>query len=393
MSAQQPQDPKPPAEPSIAEFTPDPPRDLGRWAWLWRGDHRFPIRSDRGLLGRLVVAVKRLLRPLVVFPQRDLWDRQRVFNLILLEHLGRLEDLRLESRLAYLEGFRAQGVRDLMAHNDALFSRVDQKLDRHERQVRELLATLQGALALVERSPAAAPRLSRSLEERAYLELEERYRGSEEDIARRFEAYLPWLRDLPGPVLDLGCGRGETLRVLGAAGVAARGVDSSARMVERCRAQGLAAEEGDLLTALAAVEPGTLGAVVSFHVIEHLPAVDLDRLVHLAHRALAPGGALILETPSPLSLVAGARNFWLDPTHRRPVHPEALLLLCELAGFAELQALPLRPFPPAERLPELDLGTLPAELHELAHRVNRLRDRLDELLFGEQDYAVVGRRG
>jgi O-antigen chain-terminating methyltransferase len=152
------------------------------------------------------------------------------------------------------------------------------------------------------------------------------------------------------------------------------------------------AEQGDLFAVLAAAEAGSLGAVVSFHVIEHLPPEALDRLVRLAWRALAPGGVLILETPNPLSLVVAARNFWLDPTHRRPVHPESLKLSCRLAGFEPVEQLDLRPFPAASRLPELDLASLPEAQQPLADRINRLRDQLDDLLYGYQDFAVVAEK-
>lgn len=352
------------------------------------------------------MAVKRLLRPLVQTPQNDLWERQRTFNLILLEHLKRLDDLRLAERLGHLEGFQSQGVKDLMAHGDALFARVDQKLDRYRRQVRDLSASLGEALGLLEgarlegpppegSAPAgdeAAAVLSRAWREHGYLELEQRFRGTPEEIRQRLSLYLPRLSGLPGPVLDLGCGRGEMLSLLAGAGVPARGVDASERMVAECREQGLDAAAGDLFEALESIDAASLGGVVSFHVIEHLPAAELDRLVRLAHRALASGGVLILETPNPLSLVAGARNFWLDPTHRRPVHPESLRLLYEMAGFGAVETLELRPFPDSERAPEIDLAELPPELHELAHRVNRLRDHLDRLLYGFQDFAVAARR-
>ncbi|HEX3557003.1 MAG TPA: class I SAM-dependent methyltransferase [Thermoanaerobaculia bacterium] len=172
----------------------------------------------------------------------------------------------------------------------------------------------------------------------------------------------------------------------------ANGALTPARMVELCRDRGLAAEAGDLFTALAGAEEGSLGVVVSFHVIEHLPPAALDRLVRLAWRALRPGGVLILETPNPLSLVVAARNFWLDPTHVRPVHPEILKLMYELAGFAPVERLDLRPFPAAARLPEIDLAKLPADQRPLADQVIRLRDRLDDLLFGCQDFGMVGKK-
>lgn len=380
----------------------EPSRNLEDWHALFGADRTFPIRSHRGgLVGRLIVAFKRLLRPLVKAPQADLWDRQRVFNLVLIE---RMLAQRYEERLGDLESFVPRALDDLLRHNDALFSRVDQKLDAHRREARELLDALGSALAVAEGgddapgvadsgepSPDRAARLVRLRDERAYLELERRFRGTEDEIRERIAYAVPSLLHAAelGGVLDLGCGRGETLAALADAGVPARGVDASASMVTRCRERGLEAEEGDLFEALAGVEEGSLGGVVSFHVVEHLPPESLDRLARLAFRALAPGGTLVLETPNPLSVVVAARSFWLDPTHRRPVHPDTLQLLVRLAGFDPVERLDLRPFPPESRLPEIDLAALPEGQRTLADRVNRLRDRLDELLYGWQDYAIV----
>jgi SAM-dependent methyltransferase len=447
------------------EFLDEPTRDPARWRWLWEGDHPFPVRSHRGVLGRLLVAGKRLLRPFVKVPQNDLWERQRVFNLILLEWLHDLGERRVEDRLAHLETWVPDRLAELVRHNDALFARLDQKLDLYRRQAEDLLTALGAGLATLEQGegavggaapraegpaagrvgeeqagggagpagggaggeragggagpvgggtgreqagggagreqagggvlPAAArtdpERLRRAWEERGYLELERRFRGTEEEIAERLAVYRPHLEGR-GEVLDLGCGRGEALALFAGWGLAARGVDASAAMVAHCRQRGLAAEEGDLLDALAAAAPASLGAVVSFHVVEHLKPEQADRLARLAWRALRPGGALILETPNPLSLVVAARNFWLDPTHRRPVHPEALEHLLRLAGFDPVERLDLRPFAAADRLPEIDLAEVPEAQRPLAHRLNLLRDRLDDLLYGYQDYALVGEK-
>ena len=385
-----------PRSPDLDDFLVEPTRDLDDWRWLWSGDHAFPIRSHRGLLGRLLVGFKRLLRPLVKTPQNDLWERQRTFNLILIEHLARLEAARADHlrRIEYQEALDSEGIHEVMRHNDALFARADQKLDRYRREARDLLGSLGAALSTVRSGPPseAVEAVARAHEEHGYLELERRYRGTEEEIRERIAVYLPALKDLPGPVLDLGCGRGEALALLRDHGIAGRGVDSSERMVQLCRDRGLEAEVGDLFAVLAGVAEGSLGGVISFHVIEHLPGPALDRLVRLAGRALRPGGVLILETPNPLSVVVAARNFWLDPTHVRPVHPESLKLMYELAGFDPVERLDLRPFPDSQRLPEIDLATLPPEQRPLADLVNRLRDRLDEVLFGYQDFGMVGRK-
>lgn len=377
--------------PSLEEFLGEPTRELADWQWLWKGDREFPIRSHRPFWGALVVAWKRLLRPFVKPPQNDLWERQRVFNLILIEHLLELRrsETAHEGRINHLEALGSQGVHDIMLHTDALFARVDQKLDRQRRLAQDLHSRLGAALALAE--TAQAPALAAASREIGYLQLEDRFRGTAEDIAGRIARYVPYLEG-KGEVLDLGCGRGESLKVFGERGIAARGVDGSAQMVARCREQGLRAEQGDLFEVLAAQAEASLGGVVSFHVIEHLAPESLDRLARLAWRALAPGGVLILETPNPLSLVVAARNFWLDPTHLRPVHPARLELLLHGAGFEQLERLDLSPFPADDRLPELELAALPVEQQKLGEEILRLRDRLDDLLFGYQDYGMIARK-
>ncbi|MEL7060761.1 MAG: hypothetical protein AAGN46_12115, partial [Acidobacteriota bacterium] len=54
--------------------------------------------------------------------------------------------------------------------------------------------------------------------------------------------------------------------------------------------------------------------------------------------------------------------------------------------------LDLRPFDEKTRLPEIDLASLPADQHALADQINRLRDPLDELLYGARDFALIGEK-
>ncbi|MCG8461142.1 MAG: class I SAM-dependent methyltransferase [Holophagales bacterium] len=393
---------------SLEAFLGEPTRSLGEWARLWGADLEFPVRAGGGLRGRIGLLLKRLLRPILRSALGDLYDRQRVFNLILLETLVKQRELatdRFRAHQGHLEVLDArtiQGLQEVMRHNDALFARVDQKLDRYRREAKELWHRLGALIAAAEVSadgePAPRPgtgEASRVLLEQEYLSLEARYRGSEEDIAERVSAYLPHLGPIEGlgaPLLDLGCGRGEALEVFRRAGHRVEGVDSSSEMVACCREKGLEVEEGDLFTVLAGRAEGSLGAVVSFHVIEHLEPISVSRLVRLAWRALAPGGMLILETPSPLALAMSARDFWMDPTHRRPVHPSHLEVSFREAGFEPVHRVDLRPFPDDQHLPELELSAVPEAQRPLADHVNRLRDLLDDLLFGNRDFGLVGHK-
>ncbi len=395
-------------EPGIHLFLGDPTRSHDHWSWLWAGDHAFPLHPGRrGLLSRLSSAVKRFLRRKIRSLLDDLWDRQRVFNLILIEWISggaaRYHDLRrhtdqmqrdyqgaIESHaaiLADLDRRTTTAMVDVMRHNDALFARVDQKLDRYRQESRELWHRLGALLANAEAGPQTA--LAGAQREQSYFHLETRYRGPEAEIAERVKTYLPYLRGRRN-LLDLGCGRGEALELFATHGIKTRGIDVSAGMVERCREKGLDAEQADLFSYLGGLQPKSFDAMVSFHVIEHIPPESLEQVVRLAWRALASGGVLILETPSPLSLVMAARNFWIDPTHRRPVHPATLEQVYREAGFEPVHQLNLHPFPAEERLPEIDLAVVRAEQRELADQINRLRDAIDDLLFGYRDFATIG---
>lgn len=164
-----------------------------------------------------------------------------------------------------------------------------------------------------------------------YRAFTDAFRGSEEHVRALQEGYVALLRD-HAPVLDLGCGRGELLDLLAAAGIAASGVDGDAEMTAACVAKGLDVRQGDAIEHLRGLPDGALGAIVAMQVVEHLPAAALDELLELSRAKLRDGGVLIAETVNPHALNA-LKAFWVDPTHHHPLFPETLLELCRIAGF------------------------------------------------------------
>ena len=205
----------------------------------------------------------------------------------------------------------------------------------------------------------AVPAGAAAAEEGFYPTLEHHFRGSPEDLRDRLGAYRRWIEGLPaGPVADLGCGRGEWLELLGEWGVTATGVDLNAPNVDGMRARGLDVRHADALEWLQAQPEGSLAAVTSFHVIEHLPFGVLLRLVQEARRVLMPGGRLIMETPNPENVIVATQTFWLDPTHVRPLPPALLEVVVRDAGL-ELEAL-LRLNPPADDAHDIADPTLRA---------------------------------
>ena len=90
--------------------------------------------------------------------------------------------------------------------------------------------------------------------------------------------------------------------------------------------------------------------------------------------------------------MVGASRFWIDPTHKRPVHPESMKTMLELSGFDPVERIDLQPFAEEDRLAEISTEGLDEELGLLVERINRLRDQLDDLLFGFQDYGLIAHK-
>src|SRR5262249_6596392 len=95
-------------------------------------------------------------------------------------------------------------------------------------------------------------------------------RGSRAEVMGKLEPYLP-LFGAGGPVVDLGCGRGEFLELARRAGLEAYGVDTDAESVRRCVEIGLDARRENLFDHLAGLADDSLGGVFCSQVVEHLP--------------------------------------------------------------------------------------------------------------------------
>ena len=183
-----------------------------------------------------------------------------------------------------------------------------------------------------------------------YATFESELRGSRALIKARLRAYLPFLEallklDEDAVAIDLGCGRGEWLELLGEQGIRASGCDLDEGMLEACKAQGLKVQLADALLVLAALPNEACALVSGFHIAEHLPFADLQKLISEALRVLKPGGLLILETPNPENLSVGASSFYIDPTHERPLPPDLMTFLSRYSGYVRTKIVYLQEDP------------------------------------------------
>jgi SAM-dependent methyltransferase len=273
---------------------------------------------------------------------------------------------------------------------DALSERIDRTAgvaaaaERRSRELEERLLRLERRSQDGPNTVAAQPRQDSFAD---YFAFEARLRGPTEEVRERQRPYVELLRD-QGPVLDIGCGRGELLTLLRDAGIEARGVDADADMVAYASGEGVEVEQADALAHIGGLENATLGAVVALQLVEHLPPAALVALFEQAARVLRPGGLLLLETINPVS-PAALRNYFADLTHAQPLVAETLELLVREADFGTIEIRYLNP-PEAEfREIELPAGE---EFDAARSALAANRRLLGELLMAPLDYAVTARR-
>lgn len=222
----------------------------------------------------------------------------------------------------------------------------------------------------------------------SYLMLENRYRGPEEEITERLEIYPAYFNNSDKAVLEIGSGRGELQTLFKNAGIKSYGVELDGAMVEHSREKNLEIIEEDGLKHLVSLQDKSLGGLIAVQVIEHLSKKQLEDLFSLCAKKVE--GKVIFETINTTSLSALCHNYFRDPTHVLPIHPETIAYMMELAGL-EVEAInKLSPFPKEASLQEIQIEGFytprwQASLETLNHNIRQLNN----LLYAPQDYFVV----
>jgi SAM-dependent methyltransferase len=411
-----------------------PPADDTRMAGLgetWRILPPAEQANSAGIKQRIAAVIWRVVGPA--------FGRQEAFNAALVDHLsrsvavGQRTSEAIDAMLAAIREHRdalrrvhaslilyAQEITGYVDTKDrelaglaaplaAGLSDLDERLARHAESVaiahhlgmtvkRELdrLATAPAG-AVADREPGAGPAPGSvraaaasatpagSGEAFQYVGFEDRFRGSREAIRERQAHYVALFAGA-SDVLDLGCGRGEFLDLLREQGIAARGLDTNHEMVELCRARGLDVAESDALDHVRALPEASLGGLFAAQVVEHLAPAYVASLLDAAGAALRPGAHVVLETINPSCWTAFFESYLRDPTHVRAYHPETLSYLVTAAGFQDAAIRYGAPYPAQARLQHVS-GEEPA-----TRTLNENADKLNALLFGYMDYAVVARR-
>ena len=291
-----------------------------------------------------------------------------------------------ENRLTSLNEALVQFVDAKQGQNEASFENFRNEQISKVTEIRQSVDTIRRQLSAAPKSisptttnapiVAAAPVIDDAL----YVALENHFRGSRDLVAQRQQDYLPMLPAViteATPLVDLGCGRGEWLKVLKSQGIPAIGVDSNTVCIAECKDENLAVEENDLLSFLSARANASVGTYTLFQVLEHLPFAILVEALREMRRTLVPGGRVIAEVPNAKNLRVSAGTFWIDPTHQRPLFPELLMFLATEVGFVHADGVYTN-----NLAPQHDLSGLPDGA------TNALRSVVDAV-DGAGDFALI----
>lgn len=305
--------------------------------------------------------------------------------------------------------------REIAANTNARMAALERGMDAIA-ELRQQMATVQRAVGSRQssvvspqstvaspQSAAASPEPSALTSGHLYVAFEDLFRGSDDAIAAKLRAYVPIFAGAAtdgAAVVDLGCGRGELVAALDAAGIRARGVDANDEMVAVARGRGLDVAQADALAFLETIEDGSLGGIVATQVIEHLEPQYLMRLLETAARTLKGGAPIVLETINPACWLAFFSSYIRDITHAHPIHPETLQYLLRANGFQRVELRYSAPVPEHTKMKTVDLpagvrdATDPAAiaLAAIAHTINANAVILNNLMFTHLDYAAIGYR-
>ena len=103
-------------------------------------------------------------------------------------------------------------------------------------------------------------------------------------------------------------------------------------MVDECFERGAAVIRADVFDYLKTISDASVDGIFAAELVEHLNPEQVLTLVELCRSKLKMGGVIVLETVNPHCALA-LGNFYLDPTHVRPLPPKLLAFMLTQSAF------------------------------------------------------------
>ena len=415
----------------------------------WELHYYRPIYSCRKFIGRGIVFGKRVVRKLLKFLLEPLVEEQNNFNSAVTQAINavRNNDITFQAAINYLNGEWIKNAHDLdllrseLAQNisklqdeleqskqasrdeyaqfvEVLRNELEQskqasrdeyvqlvevlrnELEQSKQALRDEYAQLVGALRdetvqlhveYQDISAKVGQITARQEEDNVYSSIDyfafqEQMRGSFTEIKKRQFSYLTYYEGCTS-VIDLGCGRGEFVELLQEHGIGATGVDLYTKSVQFCRSRGLNVVEQDAVAFLKEQKEESADGIFSAQLVEHISAGQILEICRESYRVLKPGSYLVIETPNPMCLSTYMNSFYLDPSHKNPVHPHLMEYFLRECGYSNIKIVFTQASKSGYRLPLLNVENC-KNLAEFNDGVNFLSD----IIFGSTDYAIIAQK-
>lgn len=344
---------------------------------LFEKNKKLPHKSKRKYIGFFLDFLRKIFAPVFEFFLGARIETQRKANLIILKEISDLKNYTKENFENFQKNFGELQKNFLELQKEVLILR-DEKipalkdtiglgLEGVDRKAEWALSNLIVIKQALEKDISLKEEEKKIIKETlTSLAFTEKFRGNTEEIKKRQSIYIEKLKNHKN-VVDLGCGRGEFLELLRENSISAFGVELEPSLCAILKEKDLNFFQMNLFDFLEK-KPIEFDALVSFHLIEHLNLKEAIALLKLAYFNLPKNGIFIIETPNPTSLFSFL-NFYKDPEHKTPWHPETLKFFSKEMGFQTIEEIYLQEVKEAESL--------------------ELPENVKKLLFGPQDYGII----
>lgn len=319
---------------------------------LWDVSSYDNIHSHRKTLGKIIVFIKKVIRKSIFWYIDPIVQQQNEFNSFATRTLNSM-NVKLNNMENEIQNIKKDYNNKLENYNNIL-ENYNNRLEKIEQK----------------------DKISFD-----YVKFEDKYRGSQEEIKDRLLEYLKYFEGKHN-VLDIGCGRGEFLQILKENNIEAKGIDINNDMLLLCKEKNLNVKNMDALAYLNSLEDNSLGGIMLTQVIEHMDPNYLIQLVSLAYKKLKPEAYFVAETINPQSLIVFTEAYFMDLSHIRMIHPYTIKFLLDNEGFTESNINYL------SRVSDLRIP----EVSELPTEFNKAIDKLNDVVYGYRDYAIIGRK-
>jgi SAM-dependent methyltransferase len=146
-------------------------------------------------------------------------------------------------------------------------------------------------------------------------------------------------KDRDARILEIGPGYGELLELLAVdrGYTHVQGIDLSQEVADFCNSflpqSTLVVED---TVAFLAAHAGHFDCIFMFHVLEHIPKLEIPPMLRAIYQALKPGGAFVLEVPNMANPFIGLNFRYADFTHEVGFTEMSMTYVLEHAGFQQI---------------------------------------------------------